>query len=91
MSERVKVTMNPNFKADVLKATEEKLAAKIATEKEALQALACRQPLSNAMLAHLSRKGLIEVADVTNLDSPPGERELLCTFITERGRQVLEG
>ena len=91
MSDHVKVRMNPNFKADAMKAAEEKLGVKIATEKEALQALQKGQRLSNAALAHLSHKGLIEVDDVTNMDSPPGEREYIFTFFTERGRQVLEG
>ena len=91
MSDQVKVNLNPNFKAEVLKAAEKKLGIKLSTEKDALQALTNGQRLSNAVLAHLSRKGLIEVDDITNLDSPPGERELLFISITERGRRILEG
>jgi hypothetical protein len=91
MSDHIKLSLNPNFKADVIKAAEEKLGIKIATEKQALEALTRGQRLSNAVLAHLSSKGLIEVTDVTNMDSPPGERELLFTFITQRGKKVLEG
>ena len=60
------------------------------TDKEALQALQKGQRLSNTALALLSRKGLIKVSDVTNMDSPPGERELLFISITERGRRMLE-
>ncbi len=90
MSDNVKVRMNPNFKAEVIKAAEEKLGGKIITEKQALEALQRGERLSNQFLAHLSRKGLIEVSDVTNLSTPPGQRELLFTFITESGRKVLE-
>jgi hypothetical protein len=86
-----KFNPNPNFKAQVLKAAEEKLGVKIATEKQALEALIAGQRLSNALLAHLSERGLIGVSDVTNMDSPPGERELLFTSITERGKSILEG
>ena len=63
MSDQVKIRLNPNFRADVIKAAEE-----IATDKEALQALQKGQRLSNAALALLSRKGLIEVTDVTVLE-----------------------
>jgi len=39
----------------------------------------------------LLRQRYIEARDVTNNDSPPGQREYLATFITEKGRRVLEG
>jgi hypothetical protein len=65
--------------------------AKIITEKEALQFLARGESVSNTLLAKLSRNGLIEVDDVTNMESPPGDRELLFICITARGRRVLEG
>ena len=90
MSDHVKVRINPNLKAEVLKAAEAKLGVKIASEKDALRALAQGHRLSNPVLAHLSAKGLIEVDDITTLDTPPGERALFFTLITERGRRVLE-
>jgi len=70
VSDHVRVRLNPNFKADVIKAAEEKLGVKIATEKDALQALQKGQRLSNAVLGLLSRKGLIEVQDVNQYGHP---------------------
>lgn len=81
---------NPNFKKDVLKAAEDKLGAKIHTEKEALDLLNRGGRASNAVLAHLADKGLIEVRDVTSNDTPPGERDLLFIRLTEHGIRVLE-
>ena len=86
----VQVRLNPNLKDDVIKAAEQALGAKITTEKQALEALQRGEKLSNKILTHLASKSLIEVQDITNLDSPAGERELLFTFFTERGRALLE-
>ena len=93
-----KMNLNPNFKEDVMKAAQEKLNSAVApakgvlvTDKEALQALERREKLSDQWLENLSRKGLIEVRDVTSKSTPPGQRDLLFTFITEEGRRVLEG
>jgi hypothetical protein len=60
------------------------------TDKKSLLALQRGDRLSNAELALLARKGLIQVDDVTNMDSPPGAREYKFTFFTERGRRLLE-
>lgn len=87
----VKIRMNPNLKAEVMKAAEEKLGCKISTEKQALESLQSGQCLSNEILAHLSAKGLIEVSDVTHLGTPLGQRDLLFTGFTESGRATLEG
>lgn len=61
------------------------------TDKEALQALQRGERLSNVALESLSQRGLIEVRDVTSHSTPPGQRDLLFTFFTERARKVLEG
>ena len=58
---------------------------------DALEALARGQRLSNAILSLLSNKGLIEVEDVSTLDTAPGQRDLLFHRITERGKIVLGG
>jgi hypothetical protein len=90
MPDNVKIRMNPTFKADVIRAAEEKLGGKIITEKQALEALQRGDRLNTSFLARLSRKGLIKVSDITNLSTPPGQQELLFTGITESGRKVLE-
>jgi hypothetical protein len=61
------------------------------TDKEALKALQRRETPSNAVLESLSRRGLIKVSDVTNNNTPQGQREWLFINFTERGRKVLEG
>jgi hypothetical protein len=92
-----KMNFNPNFKEDVMKAAEEKLNIAVApakavlvTDKEALQMLERGEKLSNEWLDNLSQRGLIEVKDVTSNSTPPGQRDLLFTFITEKGRKVLK-
>ena len=60
------------------------------SDKQALEALQRGEQLNNQMLAHLRRQGLIEVQDVSNLDTATGERDLLFTFFTEAGRKLLE-
>jgi hypothetical protein len=59
------------------------------TDKEMLQKLQHGERLHSRILKNLWRKGLIEVHDITNMDSPLGETELLFTFFTEAGRKVL--
>jgi hypothetical protein len=58
------------------------------TDKEALQAFARGERLAQPVVKRLWKAGLIEVTDVTNMDST--ERELLPTFITRTGQQVME-
>jgi hypothetical protein len=57
--------------------------------KELLQALVRGEKLSNVLLKSLALQGLITVRDVTNNDTPPGERELLFIALTEKGRREL--
>jgi hypothetical protein len=38
----------------------------------------------------LYQKGLINTADVTNMQTPLGEMELLATSITNRGKELLD-
>lgn len=60
-------------------------------DKQLLQRLQRGERLHSAVLRDLAfRKGLITVSDVTNMDSPPGEKEYLFINITERGRRLLE-
>jgi len=77
----VKITMNPNFKADVLNAA----------DKKTLEMLSRGEVLSSKWLAYLASKGLIEVGEVTSNSTPPGERDLLYICTTERGKEVLKG
>jgi hypothetical protein len=60
------------------------------TDKEALQALQRNERLGSHILENLWRKDLIQVRDVTTLDTPPGQRELMFTFFTEKGKKLLE-
>jgi len=60
------------------------------TDKEALQAFKQGKGLDQPTTRRLLRAGLIEARDVTNMDSPQGEREYLATFITEKGKRLLE-
>jgi hypothetical protein len=93
----VKMNFNPNFKEDVMKAAQEKLSSELnakvilVTDKEALQALERKEQLSQGWLENLSNRGLIEVRSTRNLDSQPGEQDLLFMFVTEQGKRVLEG
>ena len=66
------------------------LGLQMITDKRSLLALQRGERLSNAELLLLARKGLIQIDDVTNMDSPPGEREHKFTSFTERGRRLLE-
>ena len=60
-------------------------------EKRLLQRLQRGERLHSVVLRDLAfRKDLITVDDVTNNDSPPGEKEYLFINITERGRRLLE-
>jgi hypothetical protein len=58
-------------------------------DKEALQAFAGGRRLDQATIKRLHRNGYIEVSDITNMDST--EEELLPTFITPKGKNLLEG
>lgn len=60
------------------------------TDKEALQTFKQRKQLDQPTTRRLLRAGLIEATDVTNMDSPQGEREYLPTFITAKGERLLE-
>ena len=75
---------NPNFHNDVMKATEEKIVS-------CVKALERGEKLNNDELSVLAKMKLIEVSDVTNHDTPPGQRDLLFLFFTEKGKAILEG
>ena len=59
------------------------------SDKEALQAFKSGKQLNQATIKRLYGEGYIEVRNVSTFDS--AERELLPTFITEKGRKLLEG
>jgi hypothetical protein len=60
--------------------------------KQLLQRLQRGERLNSSVLSDLAfSKGLITVDDVTNMDSPRGEKEYIFINITERGRKLLEG
>jgi|HubBroStandDraft_2_1064218.scaffolds.fasta_scaffold2053410_1 hypothetical protein len=58
------------------------------TNKEALQAIIRNEKLDQPTTKRLLAAGLIEVTNVTNMDSR--EEELLPTFITPSGRELLD-
>jgi len=60
------------------------------TDKEALQTFQQGKRLDQPTIRRLLIAGLIDARDVTNNDSPQGEREYLATFITEKGKRLLE-
>jgi hypothetical protein len=57
-------------------------------EVKALKAFASGVKPNQAVTAHLYRLGYIEVSRVTNHQST--EEELLATFITDKGRKLME-
>ena len=56
--------------------------------KDILQSFSRGEKLDQPTVKRLFRDGYIEASDVTNFDST--EQELLPTFITEKGRRLLE-
>lgn len=57
---------------------------------EALKAIQRNDLLDQSTIKRLAAEGYVTVRDVTTHDTPLGQRELLVTFITEKGRQLLE-
>jgi len=58
--------------------------------KKALAAYARNEKLNPPTTKELYFAGYIEASDVTNNDSPNGEKEYSPGFITESGRRLLE-
>lgn len=58
------------------------------TTKEALEAIKREEKLDQSTIKRLYGEDYIEVSEVTNHQSH--EREFLVTFITEKGRALLE-
>lgn len=56
--------------------------------KEALEAFSRGQKLNQPTIKRLYRQGLVEVRDVTHLQST--EQEFLVTFLTKNGQRLLE-
>jgi len=59
--------------------------------KQLLERLNRGEKLDSSVLERLARDGFINMADVTNMQSPAGIREFLFTSITEKGRRLIEG
>jgi hypothetical protein len=57
--------------------------------RAALRLISESQNPDQAIVKFLFDHGYIEATDVTSMDTPPGQRELLPTFITEKGRRVV--
>lgn len=53
-----------------------------------LRLLSEGQKLDSGTLHDLRQEGLIEAVDVTNQDTPEGQRDLLFSFITEKGKRL---
>jgi hypothetical protein len=46
--------------------------------------------LDSSILERLDGQGYIKISDVTNFQTPPGQREYLFIDFTEKGRKVLQ-
>jgi hypothetical protein len=57
--------------------------------KQLLKRLNQGEKLDSPTLERLNREGYIKAQDVSNLDTPIGERDFLFIHITEKGRQLL--
>jgi hypothetical protein len=57
---------------------------------EALKAFQRGERPDQATTKQLAAEGYVNVAEVTNNDTPVGQREFLITSITEKGKRVLE-
>lgn len=57
--------------------------------KQLLKGLDRKEKLASPALAELSAEGLINIADVTNMQST--EKEYLFIDFTEKGRKLLQG
>lgn len=60
------------------------------TNKDALTAFAQAQELDQPTIRQLMRARLIEVDDITTLDTPGAERFYKPTVITTRGQRILQ-
>lgn len=59
--------------------------------KSLLQRLARdEKALDSPVLEHLAGGGYIKIAEVTNQDTPVGQREFLFVSFTEKGKKLLE-
>jgi hypothetical protein len=57
---------------------------------EALEAFGRKEKLDQPTIRRLLDEGLIKAANVTNMQTPPGEEEFLPTGLTTKGRRLLE-
>ncbi len=57
--------------------------------QQLLQQLDEGEELDSPTLERLMHEGYIEARDVTNMDTPQGQRDYLFMFFTEKARQVL--
>jgi hypothetical protein len=57
--------------------------------KQLLKRLNQGEKLDSPTLERLNREGYIKAQDISNLDTPIGERDFLFIHITEKGRQLL--
>lgn len=58
--------------------------------KRALERLDRDEKLDSPTLERLAQHGYINVSDVTNKHTPPGQKELLFISITEKGKKLLD-
>jgi hypothetical protein len=58
--------------------------------KQLLERLKRGERLDSPVLEKLRLDGYIRVADTTNQQTPPGQREFLFIDFTDKGRSVLE-
>src|ERR1017187_7497844 len=61
------------------------------TNREALEAFARNEQLDRLTIRRLLSAGLIEAEDVTNFDTPYGQREFLPVSVTLKGQRLLDG
>jgi hypothetical protein len=60
------------------------------TTKQLLERLKRNEKLDSSIMESLHRTGFILARDVTNHQTPIGQREFLFIRFTEKGRKVLE-
>jgi hypothetical protein len=58
--------------------------------KALLERLNRGEKLDSPTLERLDREGYIKAENVSNMDTPVGQKDFLFIHITEKGRQVLE-
>ncbi len=58
--------------------------------KQLLERLNRNEKLDSSTLERLNREGYIKAQDVSNMDTPLGQKDFLFIHITEKGKQALE-